>query len=454
MTHRTRRMLYLTFVAAFFIITPLVILYANGYQLNPNKRTLTITGMLILDTKPQGATISLNNQKQESLVNQFFGLGSSIGTPAKIKNQIPGEYLVKMEKPGYWPWEKKLQILPGQSTYAEDVILFKKALPEKIVGDTTDYIISPDSNHLALIAKNSIEILDPLSLAIVVKYPVQAKTVRWSPDSKNLIVNKQIFSLATDTPLFDLNKTIGKNGTNFKWHDTDSNTVFYQQDNQLFSFDTLSGTSRKISLPEQTNNSVKGAKLADYSISNGIAYFAFAKNAGVQIIGYDIDTAKTVREFHLNASNEIAFTDWTNGSIGLVDKKNHDLFIFNLSGYSPLADTINNYSGGEWVGKNKLLIWSDSEISVYETDLKQKNILTRLGKPIKQASWHPSGNYIIYTTDGSLTTLELDDREKHLTIDLLKGQKINSFYIKPDAKSLYFAGTIDSSPGFYNLQLQ
>ncbi|KKR32678.1 MAG: hypothetical protein UT64_C0026G0020 [Candidatus Falkowbacteria bacterium GW2011_GWF2_39_8] len=101
MTLTTRRFLYITFILSFLIITPLVILYANGYTFSLNKKSIVKTGMLVLNTKPESANIYLNGVPEETFLGSYFGKRIKVTTPAKIKNIIPGEYLVRVELENY-----------------------------------------------------------------------------------------------------------------------------------------------------------------------------------------------------------------------------------------------------------------------------------------------------------------------------------------------------------------
>ena len=47
-------------------------------------------------------------------------------TDAIITNLFPEEYDIKIEKENYHPWQKKLNVSPGKSTFAQNIILFKK----------------------------------------------------------------------------------------------------------------------------------------------------------------------------------------------------------------------------------------------------------------------------------------------------------------------------------------
>ena len=124
-----RRCLYIFFIIIFLIVAPLIILYASGYKLRSGF-AIQKTGALIIATKPKGASIYLNNKLQQDFLKNIFSRTKTFTvTPAKIKNLLPEEYTVKLALNGYWPWEKKVSVLPGQSTYIEAVNLFKNDLP-------------------------------------------------------------------------------------------------------------------------------------------------------------------------------------------------------------------------------------------------------------------------------------------------------------------------------------
>ena len=112
MTLKTRRLLYISFILAFLIITSSLILYATGYRIKLTwpidfNQTFQKTGMFIFDTEPHGAKIYLNKKPQELFFKKIFTREESfIKTPTKIKNLLPGEYDITLELEGYWPWRK------------------------------------------------------------------------------------------------------------------------------------------------------------------------------------------------------------------------------------------------------------------------------------------------------------------------------------------------------------
>ena len=73
-----------------------VILFGRGYRLDFKKKTLTGTGLLAATSDPQGASIFVNG-RLTSATNETLNLE-------------PDWYDVRIEKEGYIPWQKKMEI--------------------------------------------------------------------------------------------------------------------------------------------------------------------------------------------------------------------------------------------------------------------------------------------------------------------------------------------------------
>src|SRR3989339_689587 len=173
MTLKTRKFLYLFFVFLFIVITPIISMYAAGYKFSGGFKVQK-TGSLIINSNPRGARILINNKVQQNIFKKIFSSGGGyITTPAKIKNLSPEEYTVEINLKDYLPWKKKLK--------TENKIL-------------TDSII------------------------------------RWSENSKKIIINNEIFDLNNPENPISLNKIIGKNIDDIKWDINNDNKILYKID--------------------------------------------------------------------------------------------------------------------------------------------------------------------------------------------------------------------------------
>ena len=155
MPKKVRDYLFIVFIVLFVFMTIGISLYASGYKFNLSwplrfNRLLQKTGMLALATVPSRAIVYLNDVPQKNLsVNPWKK--DYLTTPVKIKNILPGEYELRLEETGYWPYKQKIWINSGQTTFVEDVNLFKENLPLLVLSTPEDSLaLSPDKKYLFL----------------------------------------------------------------------------------------------------------------------------------------------------------------------------------------------------------------------------------------------------------------------------------------------------------------
>jgi hypothetical protein len=120
MAYKTRIGILIGFIVLFFITAPLVVLYTAGYRWNEKKVRLEKVGIIFLRSRPSGAEIYLN------------GTLRSEHAPARLRNLLPSTYDIKVAKNGYGSWEKTLPVSSGLTTFAEGIVLWKKAAPEAL----------------------------------------------------------------------------------------------------------------------------------------------------------------------------------------------------------------------------------------------------------------------------------------------------------------------------------
>jgi len=125
-----RRIIFFSFCLLFLVISPLIILYASGYELDWKHLFTPLavqkTGMTIIHSEPSGADIFLNNKEAQHFSLLPNSKDNAIKTPAIIKDLAPGSYDLRVEIPGYWPWERQINIFPGKITHVLDINLFRK----------------------------------------------------------------------------------------------------------------------------------------------------------------------------------------------------------------------------------------------------------------------------------------------------------------------------------------
>jgi len=477
MTFRTRRTLFIIFIIAFLVITPLVSLYAAGYKIKLSwpfrlSELLQKTGTLVLDTEPGSAKIYINDKPRRLFFKRYYNQEeASIKTPAKIKNLLPGEYTVKLELDGYWSWEKKLIINPGESTYAEDIYLFKKDLPAQIISLAAENqnfsripikIIkqSPNKNSFFAANEEKIIILSPsgdigneTSLASIETRLTENSPISWSPNSQKILVDKIIFE-ADNNQTINLNRIIGSNAANLKWDKNNVDTLYYQ----------LPYSINKVSLnAKSTQTLLSGEQYLDYLINDNHIFFISQMDKTIKLKTATLRNKEIIQEIELPLSPDYKILNQNSEIIkradqdllNLYDAKHKILYLINpLSAINPVKEIINNIKYINWVDNKTLLYANDSEIWLYDLKTSAKTILTRISQPINNILWHPSNNYIIYSTNEAIGIIELDEREKRNMTELIKLDGVYSLHLNNKGNILYFGAKIGNQEGIYKLDIQ
>ncbi|MEI7452439.1 MAG: PEGA domain-containing protein [Candidatus Falkowbacteria bacterium] len=162
MTHRHRRYIFWSFVVIFFITTFFIFLYAAGYRLNLTwplqfNQLLQKNGAIFLGSEPSNANVQIIDKTPQRIVTDPSITGKEFKTPAKLKSVLPGNYEVKIELEGYWPIIKTINVYPGETTYLENIYLFRQNLPLKVLDAKLQNIeLTSDGNHLILNADKKI----------------------------------------------------------------------------------------------------------------------------------------------------------------------------------------------------------------------------------------------------------------------------------------------------------
>ncbi len=443
MTLKVRRILSLIFITLFLSVTPAIMLYAAGYRLGKKGFSIQRTGMFIVDSKPKGAKIFIDEKSQEAWVSSIFNKKKYITTPAKIKNLLPGEYNLKLELDGYWSWQKKLIINPGASTFAENIYLFKNDLPVQIIpADIGSIYLSPNKNQAVILSSDLITFLNLTdeSEKSTKLNDLSANNIFWSENQNRIIINNYLYDLANFSSILDINK-LTPNSFNYKWN---GDTLCYQDKNSIYRLESSN-------LPKK----IIGDKIFnDYLIKNNYLYLIIKSGQTVNLEVIDIATGENIKNINMPAAENYSFIDPEQNLLNLYDSGHKILYLIDpLSAYQPLVEIINNVKTIFWANSTNLLYANDFEIWLYNLETKNKILITRISDTINNAILHPSKDYIIYSTDHTINAIELDEREKRNITELIKFDSINSF-ILTKGDILYFSGKIGNSQGLYKFLIQ
>jgi hypothetical protein len=175
------------------LMTGLAIKFAKGYRPSLSTGTLQGTGLLAANSYPRGASVFLNDKLTTATDDTL--------------NLPPNEYLVRIQKDGYIPWEKKLKI-EAELVTQTNARLFP-AVPDLkplTFSGAVNPLPSPDGQKLVfgvagatLDSNNGLYLLDltdrPFGLnadprqitRTSLKYDLVNAKLTWSPDSNQIL---------------------------------------------------------------------------------------------------------------------------------------------------------------------------------------------------------------------------------------------------------------------------
>lgn len=391
--------MFILFIVLFVVLTFFLSLYATGYRLDFNRllkgHILQKTGTLILASTPKGADIYLDGKQAKSSGSIF---GDYATTPAKVKNLLPKEYLVEIKLDGYWPWEKKMTIYGGQSTYAENIVLFKRCTPTE--------------------AEESL---------------AESCAANFDGEINN----------TTTTALL---KTKLNNPEKIK-----------SENNSLFFF----GDKNKISSYSQRNEEIKEIlagnngqeEYLDFLPKDGKLFVIVKTGSRIELRDYNLENNTATQSINLPGAWQYQLSSDQNNILAAYNPDSRNLFLFDEEKLKPRGGAIGNTNYWNWLSDEKLLIAGDFEITIFDSKNSSRQLITRISEKVTGLTWSKKKKYLIYTTDKNINSIDLYEGDGRIT-KLLDGNKISQPRLDEKNKILYFQADSNGALTWQKIEVQ
>lgn len=424
-------------------MTVVVSLYASGYKFNLSwplnfNRLLQKTGMLVVDTNPTRAVIYLNDKPEKNpSLNPWKK--DYLTTPTKIKNLLPGEYELRLESEGYWPYKQKIRINSGETTFVEDVNLFLNNLPLLItVTPKSDLSLSLDKKYLSVSsAKKIINLKTELFRTLNLPDNVSGT---WQKNNKFLAAGKVYDSIkeANDVEYLNL---IGTNATHLYLDDA-TERLYYQNNNSI---NYLEINNRVSSLL------ISGKNYLDYKIGEENIFTIVNENKQIKLEVYSLKDHKITATRTLSNSGDYSFENDIPDYLTLYDKRNRTLYLFTTTNINSGPIVIRNIKNWAVMDNKSLVYTNDFEIYVFSFENNNVDLITRRGEEISDIIWNATGNYLIFSSPNTLNVLDFKNRN---TTSLFKAETIASPVFDSKNDTLYFWARIGQQEGVYKMLMQ
>jgi len=428
MTKRVRTLLFIFLVIVFLFVGPGIIFYSQGYRFDFSQMKYLETGGIYVKTNPGEATVSIDG----NYTNRISGFSRDL----LVQNLLPKSHTVKIEKEGYYSWEKTLEVKEKIVSEAKYVILFPKDNPFALIeSDVKNFYPLPDGNNFILLTvsnelfsynadKNELK-----KLFNNKQTPYNISDIVFSSSGKKAYIkteNGLHYLLNLENPALSLIKNFSSKTQNIFFNPNDEGSFYYQSNNQIF----------EVNVEKMTGTSLfKKEKVDAFTLANDSIY-SFEKGEVIRTnILLNTTETMTAEPFKVNASNQYELALIENDLFLIENKKivyllNKETKTFDkiIEGqsevkYTPFYDRVLFATDNDFY----LLLLKDTETPFFEKAYSVISI-SKTSEKIGDIKWL-NGDYFVYTLNGKVNISEIDNRDK-----------INSFSLDKDSSKIFFNG--------------
>jgi hypothetical protein len=357
-----RKLLFSFFLCLFLTLGPMIVFYSLGYRVDFEKKKITKTGGIFIKALPKEVEVSIEGRIRKK-TDIFFG-------SVLIDNLLPKKYKVKVEKDGYFPWEKELEVEEERVTEVKNLILFPRNINfYQILTGVDRFWVLPGQRELILKEKEN-------NKWVLKIYSLEKKLKSYLVSQDDFGKEAEFLDLNfKDNPdQIEIKVKIGKEIKNFILNLTKSPPQIIEKESEK--------------IPE---NAICFKKLGENS-------YIFDKS------GYLLKDGERLTEepLSLNGDCELKiFGDSifleSQGNLYFKIGEKFEKIFENLKGIEVLPDF------------KKLAIFSDYEIWIFESG--KFEFLNRFSEKIEKLYWL-NENYLIFFSQNKIKISEIDKRDK------------------------------------------
>ncbi|MBT4209983.1 MAG: PEGA domain-containing protein [Candidatus Komeilibacteria bacterium] len=406
------------FFILFFILAPLLTAYSLGYRYDFSNGSIQKNGAFYVKSYPRDAEIFVDNKKNRSK------------TPTQVINVLPGEHELVIEKNNYISWTKNLDVYSGETTFAEDIVLFLENRPKTILGTGSDnLLINKNKDKYAFLDNDYQLLITDIEQAKVFEINTLDKSyelVDWSSDNQKILLRNdtKYFSFDIDQkelnaiPIIGIDKMIWENN---------SNTLIYLKENKLYrhhhknAWDSSGQADELLDIQHYIN---------DFAIKDKwlIIQYTFDKNNFVQQLNKNnLEIIQVINNVNLGNLDVLLAEDnniiFTLGSKLYIKNIFRDLIVIPIT-IAHLHD-------------EKLLMTNGHEIIIFNYEEDWQDLIDRSSNIVSDVFWHPNGSYFVSEINDSTSLTELDGRDKRNNIELLNNPRKKNYIFDEKGERLY-----------------
>ena len=406
--------------------------------------SLEKTGGVYIGAYPKGTDIRIDGALKGTTSTFLLSQGKL------VSRLTPARNAVRVEKSGFAPWEKTLDIEPNKVTEARNIFLAPLEKQAIIIALAINGFIISDSHALiAFVQKEGITVLDVSTNAATLIPRAEGESIgkiNFGSDENYLIIEslqknktrKYVLNRDTGT-VTDIPEDEMEQYMKLKQYPGGQKKLVALSDqNALYALDLDTPGEKTVLARNVSNFELFGSKVMYATITPTILYEKdLASGETTQI-------TRTPLENFDNAGKMLRSDD---GHIAIIDSKK-TLFLYDneKNAFNQIARNVLKAAFSS--DKKKLLYQNQNELYVlYLRDILIQpykkigdiELITRFSRPIQNSEWFAYDNeHILFTTEGKLKLTELDGRDERNTHDVIAVKSSSKIIYNSYDDTIYF----------------
>jgi hypothetical protein len=391
MKKKTRTLLFFFCFALFLILTPIIILYCQGYRFDfsweEGKARFVQTGGLYIKALPRTSEVYLDGKLKKKT--------SFLAGTALTKNLMPNSYYVEVAKEGYKRWAKELEIEEASVTEAKNIILFPKEFQFQILTKkVNDFWLSPDKEKIITLETSSND-SEKWSLKM---FDIERNIKSYLVNEEDIHPEKAEFlKLSFEEEENQINLTVG-----------------LKEQIREISLDL----SKSPPLIEEREKEKVPSYFLSYKKSNGKVYYLDNSGHLYQTENsFEPKMKLTEEPFPVKQETEYIL-DIFSGQFFL--REENELYTLNKESksFERIFDNVSGIKAS--FNEDKLAVFSEKEIKIlFLRDINEQPsrkageeiLITRLSENIENIFWL-NPDYLIFTAGNTIKVSEIDNRDR------------------------------------------
>ncbi len=397
-----------TLLFSLIVLTTIVLVaLGRGYRVDWQTKQLYGTGLLIVDSAPRGAAVSIDG----------ISKNASTGVRLSLKS---GQYLLGLHKDGYHDWQKSVGLLSSEVTFVQYPLLVPKAVPTKSLyhSAVTQVDQSPNRQLVAMArdgSKPSLVVfnLNQNTAKTVYELPARLgshrsiKAIAWATDSNQLLLT--VRGRQTEQIVLDVTKSGNAFDITTSLKVSLSQPVFAASDSNLL-YGLVGGELRRVNLRDKTLSAVLVDHVTGFRVVDSDVYAVVSKNSH-QLVRFSGGTPQIVIKKLSHATYQLeAINHGGNHFLVLLDKTSGEVAFYDTRLDFTLASrfTTEHIKGLLPSADDRfLLMVSGNHLASYDFEQAKLYRFTLDGDPGDSLAWFDNF-HLTAVTRGQLKLFEFD----------------------------------------------